>query len=68
MTSGIYGLRRLREPAFQRVVLLLLAVILVVYRLTQFLVWSTRIQWGYDFSAYWTAASNLLHGLCQPKR
>ena len=63
MTSGIYGLRRLREPAFQRVVLLLLAVILVVYRLTQFLVWSTRIQWGYDFSAYWTAASNLLHGL-----
>lgn len=63
MTSGIYGLRRLREPAFQRVVLVLLAVILVVYRATQFLVWSTRIQWGYDFSAYWTAASNLLSGL-----
>ena len=63
MTSGIYGLRRLREPAFQRIVLVLVAVILVAFRLTQFLVWSTRIQWGYDFSAYWTAASNLLHGL-----
>ena len=63
MTSGIYGLRRLREPAFQRIVLVLLAAILVVYRTTQFLVWSTRIQWGYDFSAYWTAASNLLNGL-----
>ena len=63
MTSGIYGLRRLREPAFQRIVLVVLAVILVAFRLTQFLVWSTRIQWGYDFSAYWTAASNLLHGL-----
>ena len=63
MTSGIYGLRLLRDPAFQRIVLVVLAVVLVAFRLTQFLVWSTRIQWGYDFSAYWTAASNLLHGL-----
>ena len=63
MTSGIYGVRRLREPAFRRIVLVVLAFILVAFRLTQFLVWSTRIQWGYDFSAYWTAAANLLHGL-----
>ena len=63
MTSGIYGLRLLRDPAFQRMVLVVLAVVLVAFRLTQFLVWSTRIQWGYDFSAYWTAASNLLNGL-----
>ncbi len=63
MTSGIYGLRLLRDPAFQRTVLVVLAVVLVAFRLTQFLVWSTRIQWGYDFSAYWTAASNLLNGL-----
>ena len=63
MTSGIYGLRRLREPAFQRLILVLLAILLGLFRLTQFSVFTTQVQWGYDFSAYWTAAGNLLHGL-----
>ena len=63
MASGVYGLRRLREPAFQRLLLVLIAVILVAFRLIQFLVFTTQIQWGYDFSAYWTAAGHLLHGL-----
>lgn len=63
MTSGVYGLRRLREPAFQRLLLVLIAIILVAFRLTQFAVFTTQIQWGYDFSAYWTAAGNLLHDL-----
>ncbi|MBI3745952.1 MAG: DUF2029 domain-containing protein [Chloroflexi bacterium] len=63
MTSGVYGLRRLREPAFQRLLLVLIAAILVAFRLTQFAIFTTQIQWGYDFSAYWSAAGNLLHGL-----
>ncbi len=62
MTSGVYGLRRLREPAFQRLLLVLLAIILVAFRLTQFAVFTTQIQWGYDFSAYWAAGWQLLHG------
>jgi hypothetical protein len=61
--ANLYGVRRLRDPAFRRLVLVLIAVILVLFRVTQFAVWTTRIQWGYDFSAYWTAASHLLDGL-----
>jgi alpha-1,2-mannosyltransferase len=61
--GGLYGLRRLREPGFQRLVLVLVAVLLALFRLTQFAVFTTQIQWGYDFSAYWTAAGHLLHGL-----
>ena len=62
MASGVYGLRRLREPAFQRLLLVLLAIILVAFRLIQFTAFTTQVQWGYDFSFYWTAASHLLHG------
>lgn len=63
MTSGIYGLRRLREPSVQHVAIAVLVAILVAFRLVQFAVFSTQIQWGYDFSAYWTAAGHLLNGL-----
>ncbi|MEW5991523.1 MAG: glycosyltransferase family 87 protein [Chloroflexota bacterium] len=60
--GGIYGLRRLREPAFLRLVVILVAGILVGYRLLQFVVFTTQIQWGYDFSAYWRAGAALLAG------
>jgi alpha-1,2-mannosyltransferase len=60
--GGIYGLRRLREPAFLRLVLILVAVILVGFRALQFVLFTTQIQWGYDFSAYWTAGAHLLAG------
>ncbi len=63
MIDGIYGLRRLREPALQRLLLILIAIILVVFRGVQFALFSSQIQWGYDFSAYWPAAGNLLDGL-----
>ncbi len=63
MTSGIYGLRRLREPGLRHVAIAVLVAILVAFRLVQFAIFSTQIQWGYDFSAYWTAAGHLLHGL-----
>jgi len=60
--GGIYGLRRLREPAFLRLVLILVAGILVGFRLLQFVIFTTQIQWGYDFSAYWSAGQRLLAG------
>lgn len=63
MTSGIYGLRRLREPGLQHVAIAVLVAILVAFRLVQFAIFSTQVQWGYDFSAYWAAADHLLHGL-----
>lgn len=62
MASGIYGLRRLREPSLQRLLLVLLAAILVGFRLLQFAVFTTQLQWGYDFSFYWRAARALLGG------
>jgi len=62
MTTNIYGLRRLREPAFLRLVLILVAAILVGFRVLQFVLFATQIQWGYDFSAYWLAGGNLLDG------
>jgi hypothetical protein len=43
------------------VVVLILAVVLLA-RLAQFVYWTGQIQWGYDFSFYWTAGAHLLHG------
>ena len=63
MFANVYGVRKLADPAFRRLLIVLIGVILVAFRLTQFAVFSTQIQWGYDFSAYWTAAGHLLHGL-----
>jgi len=61
--DSTFGLRLVRQRRFQRVVLVLIAVILLAFRFLQFAVFTTQIQWGYDFSAYWTAAGHLLHGL-----
>lgn len=63
MIDSTFGLRLVRQRRFQRVVLVLIAVILLAFRFLQFAVFTTQIQWGYDFSAYWTAAGHLLHGL-----
>ena len=63
MFANVYGVRKLADPAFRRLLIVLVAGILVAFRLIQFLVFTTQIQWGYDFSAYWTAAGHLLHGL-----
>ena len=32
------------------------------FRARQFVLFTRQIQWGYDFSAYWTAAGHLLDG------
>jgi len=45
--------------------LLMVALVLglvLVFRATQFAGLTGQVQWGYDFSFYWTAASHVLHG------
>ncbi len=63
MRSKTYGLRLLTDPAVRRLALVILAFILLAFRMTQFIVFTTQIQWGYDLSFYWRAASAVLHGL-----
>jgi hypothetical protein len=63
VTSNTYGLRLLRQPRVQLAVLGLLAAIVLLFRALQFAALAREVQWGYDFSWYWTAASNLLQGL-----
>jgi len=58
----MYGLRLLAEPKVQRVAVTLVLALVLVFRLIQFAIFTTQIQWGYDFSAYWQAGSNLLAG------
>lgn len=58
----MYGLRLLAEPWVQRVAVTLVLALVLVFRLIQFGIFTTQIQWGYDFSAYWLAGSNLLAG------
>lgn len=62
MIRSTFGFRLLHEPRFVRRVLVLLAAMLVGFRLLQFAIWSTQVQWGYDFSFYWRAALALLRG------
>ncbi len=58
----VYGLRLLRERRTQRIAILAVLAIVLAVRLGQVIVYSTQIQWGYDFSAYWAAAANVLIG------
>jgi alpha-1,2-mannosyltransferase len=62
MATNVYGLRRLADPQLRRLILILVAAILVGFRLLQFVVFTTQIQWGYDFSYYWRAGAALLAG------
>lgn len=57
-----YGLRVLAQPRAQVVVVGLLAIIVIAFRGLQFAALTREIQWGYDFSAYWAAASRLMAG------
>jgi Glycosyltransferase family 87 len=62
VTANVYGLRLLGQRRVRLVVLVVFLSIVLVFRLGQFVYWTGQIQWGYDFSAYWTAADHLLHG------
>jgi alpha-1,2-mannosyltransferase len=46
----------------QLAVLVVLAFLVLAFRALQFAVLTGQIQWGYDFSAYWTAGGRLLDG------
>ncbi len=62
MTSNAYGFRLLGQPRVRFAVLAVLAAIALAFRALQFTLLTLEIQWGYDFSFYWTAALHLLHG------
>lgn len=62
MTANAYGLRLLRQPRVRLAILILLAVVVMAYRVLQLAALTSQIQWGYDFSAYWAAAGHLLAG------
>jgi len=62
VTANVYGLRLLRRPRTQRLVVVVVLAVVLLARLAQFLYWTGQIQWGYDFSFYWTAGAHLLHG------
>jgi alpha-1,2-mannosyltransferase len=58
----VYGLRLLRQPRMQLATLWIVAIVVLAFRLLQFAVYTREIQWGYDFSYYWTASRHLLDG------
>ncbi len=62
MTANAYGLRLLAKPGMQRAVLVVVAALVLAFRFLQFLNLTREVQWGYDFSFYWRAGLNLLHG------
>lgn len=50
------------NPRFQGAAIALLLVVILAFRGLQFIAWTSSIQWGYDFSAYWQAARSILDG------
>jgi hypothetical protein len=60
--STTYGLRLLTQPRVRLAILAVLTVVILGYRVVQFVYWTGQPQWAYDFSFYWTAAAHLLHG------
>jgi Protein of unknown function (DUF2029). len=61
MNGSTFGLRLLARRGPQLLALGLLASLVLAFRAIQFAVLTTQVQWGYDFSFYWTAALHLLH-------
>ena len=60
---NVYGLRLLAQPRVQRAVLGIVAVLVLAWRAAQFIGWTGAEQWAYDLTFYWTAGSQLIHGL-----
>lgn len=60
--SDVYGLRLLADPRVARRAIIVLLSLALVVRAAYFLAFTTQIQWGYDFSAYWQAAGHVLDG------
>jgi hypothetical protein len=58
----VYGLRLLRQRPVQIAALAVVAALVLAFRALQFAVLTREVQWGYDFSFYWTAGRRLLNG------
>jgi hypothetical protein len=58
----VYGLRLLRQRPVQVAALAVVAALVLVFRALQFALLTREVQWGYDFSFYWTAGRRLLNG------
>ena len=61
-SRSVYGLRLLRQRPVQLAALVLVLTVVLALRAVQFAALTGEIQWGYDFSFYWTAARNLIEG------
>jgi hypothetical protein len=59
----VYGLRLLRQRPVQLAALGVVLLVVLILRAIQFAVLTNQVQWGYDFSFYWTAGRHLLDGL-----
>jgi len=60
--TNVYGLRLLAERRVRRTAFGVFVVVVLAYRVLQFIGWTSAEQWGYDFTFYWTAARQLLDG------
>lgn len=58
----MYGLRLLSSPRVRRDALLLIIGVVLLFRFAQFMALAMSPRWGFDFSAYWAAAGNFVHG------
>ncbi|MGH2838332.1 MAG: glycosyltransferase family 87 protein [Thermoleophilaceae bacterium] len=58
----MYGLRLLRQRPVQLAAIVVVLLVVLALRALQFAALTNEIQWGYDFSFYWTAARNLIEG------
>jgi hypothetical protein len=58
----VYGLRLLRQRPVQVAALAVVAALVLAFRALQFALLTREVQWGYDFSFYWTAGRRLLNG------
>jgi alpha-1,2-mannosyltransferase len=60
--DSVYGIRLLRQRRVRVAGLVVVLAAIVAFRALQFAGLAGELQWGYDFSAYWDAASRLLAG------
>ena len=58
----MYGLRLLRQRPVQLAAIVVVLLVVLTSRTLQFAALTGEIQWGSDFSFYWTAARNLIEG------
>ena len=58
----MYGLRLLRQRPVQLAALGVVLLVVLILRAFQLWALTDEVQWGYDFTYYWTAARHLIEG------